>query len=230
MRPSEKSKDDFRCRQCCGSGSESGSTCFWASWIRIRINQSEIWIRIRILLTSFWLFIFKNDVHVPSKSNKQNPFFLNKFFVGILGRSMTKMAGSGSGSISQRHGSVDPDPPQNVMDPQHWLPTSADLKGRILDVRLFVLWHSLFLLVLLILLWTPKKVLNQVFYRVAGWFPAEVRIQNRKAPQIKSYFKTFLPISGFFLWNFLVIPHHYWTIVRSCKVFIPITVAYRAFP
>ncbi len=27
---------------------------------------------------------------------------------------------SGSGSISQRHGSVDPDPHQNVMDPQHW--------------------------------------------------------------------------------------------------------------
>jgi hypothetical protein len=43
-----------------------------------------------------------------------------------LGRSMTKIAGSGSasgsGSISQRHGSadLDPDPPQNVMDPQHW--------------------------------------------------------------------------------------------------------------
>jgi hypothetical protein len=38
---------------------------------------------------------------------------------------MTKIAGSGfeSGSISQRHGSADPDqdPPQNVMDPQHWL-------------------------------------------------------------------------------------------------------------
>jgi hypothetical protein len=32
---------------------------------------------------------------------------------------MTKIAGSGS--ISQRHGSLDPDPdpPQNVMDPQH---------------------------------------------------------------------------------------------------------------
>jgi hypothetical protein len=30
---------------------------------------------------------------------------------------MTKIAGSGS--ISQRHGSPDPDPPQNVMDPQH---------------------------------------------------------------------------------------------------------------
>ena len=34
---------------------------------------------------------------------------------------MTKIARSGS--ISQRHGSADPDPdpPQNVMDPQHWL-------------------------------------------------------------------------------------------------------------
>ena len=30
---------------------------------------------------------------------------------------MTKIAGSGF--ISQRHGSPDPDPPQNVMDPQH---------------------------------------------------------------------------------------------------------------
>jgi hypothetical protein len=44
-------------------------------------------------------------------------------FDGILGRSMTKIAGSGSESISQRHESADPDPdpdpPQNVMDPQH---------------------------------------------------------------------------------------------------------------
>jgi hypothetical protein len=56
----------------------SGSTCFWATWIRIRIHKSEVWIRlwirIRILLslsktskknldfncfvTSFWLFTF----------------------------------------------------------------------------------------------------------------------------------------------------------------------------
>ncbi len=38
---------------------------------------------------------------------------------------MTKIAGSGSesGSISQMHGSADPDPdpPKNVMDPQHGL-------------------------------------------------------------------------------------------------------------
>ncbi len=33
---------------------------------------------------------------------------------------MTKIARSGSGSISQRYGSPDPDPHQNVMDPEHW--------------------------------------------------------------------------------------------------------------
>jgi hypothetical protein len=37
---------------------------------------------------------------------------------------MTKIAGSGPGAISQRHGSEDPDPDpdphQNVIDPQHW--------------------------------------------------------------------------------------------------------------
>jgi hypothetical protein len=34
-----------------------------------------------------------------------------------------KIPGSGSGSIDQMHGSADsdPDPLQNVMDPQHWL-------------------------------------------------------------------------------------------------------------
>ncbi len=38
---------------------------------------------------------------------------------------MTKIAGSASesGSISQRHGSADPDPDshQNIMDTEHWL-------------------------------------------------------------------------------------------------------------
>ncbi len=34
---------------------------------------------------------------------------------------MTKIARSGSGSISQRHESPDPDPYQNVLDPQHAL-------------------------------------------------------------------------------------------------------------
>jgi hypothetical protein len=37
----------------------------------------------------------------------------------LEGHSMTKTAGSGSESIWRRHGSADPDPHQNVMDPQH---------------------------------------------------------------------------------------------------------------
>jgi hypothetical protein len=37
-------------RQCCGSESGSGFTCFWAS----RIHQSEVWIRIRIQI---WILL-----------------------------------------------------------------------------------------------------------------------------------------------------------------------------
>jgi hypothetical protein len=44
-----------------------------------------------------------------------------KFFLLISWRSLTKIAGSGSGSISLRYGSADPDPYQNFMDPKHWL-------------------------------------------------------------------------------------------------------------
>ncbi len=44
------------------------------------------------------------------------------FFFAFL-NSLKKGVGSrvGSGSISQRYGSVDPDPHQIVTDPQHWL-------------------------------------------------------------------------------------------------------------
>ncbi len=108
-----------------------------------RINQSEVWIRILLspskkskknldsycFVTSFWLFILENDVRVPSRSNKQKNFFKKLVFCCHLGRSMTKIAGSGSASwsesgwIGRRYGSADPDPdpPQNVMDPQHCL-------------------------------------------------------------------------------------------------------------
>ncbi len=54
---------------------------------------------------------------------------------------MTKIAGSGS--ISQRHGSADPDPdpPQNVMDPQHcWTRIQRiqqDGKGDVIKVLCF---------------------------------------------------------------------------------------------
>jgi hypothetical protein len=52
----------------------------------------------------------KNDVNVPSKSNNQ------KNLLASL-RSLTKLAGSGS--ISPVYGTADPDPYQNIMDPQH---------------------------------------------------------------------------------------------------------------
>jgi hypothetical protein len=45
---------------------------------------------------------------------------------------MTKTAGSGSGSISQRHGSAEPDltPHQNVMDREHWLELTLAIPER----------------------------------------------------------------------------------------------------
>jgi hypothetical protein len=49
---------------------------------------------------------------------------------------MMKIVGSGSasgsesGSISQRHGSADPDPHQNVMDPQHCSDPCENLSAR----------------------------------------------------------------------------------------------------
>jgi hypothetical protein len=41
------------------------------------------------------------------------------------------MKKEGSGSISQRHGSLDPDPDphQNVMDPQHWFLCISSVNG-----------------------------------------------------------------------------------------------------
>ncbi len=102
------------------SGS-TGSTCFWASRIQIRVHLSEVWIRIRILLsssrnskknldfycfvTSFWLFIF-------GKWCKCSSFLLESC------RSTTKISGSG---IRIHYGSADPDPYRIVMDPEHWL-------------------------------------------------------------------------------------------------------------
>jgi hypothetical protein len=82
--------------------------CFWASWIWIRKPEVRIWIRILLsssknskknidsycYVTSLWLFTLKNDVNVLSKSNKQKNLL-------AFWRSMTKIAGSGAGSISQ---------------------------------------------------------------------------------------------------------------------------------
>ncbi len=96
----------------------------------------SIIVRKTLIPTVLWLLFdllsLKNYVNVPSKSNKQKS--LKNIFLLASWRSMTKIAaGSKSGSISQRHGSAypDPDPHQNVMDPQHCHKgTKAFLKGR----------------------------------------------------------------------------------------------------
>ncbi len=66
--------------------------------------------------------------------NKQKNFFKTSFLFASW-RSKTKIAGSGSESISQRHGSADPDPGphQNVMDPEHWFFGS---------VKIFCCWFA----------------------------------------------------------------------------------------
>jgi hypothetical protein len=76
--------------------SRSGSTCFWAS--RIRIHLSEVWIRILLsssknskknldsncFVTSFGLLSLKNEVYVPSNSNKLKFFFFKLVFCWCL--------------------------------------------------------------------------------------------------------------------------------------------------
>jgi hypothetical protein len=95
----------------------------WASWIRIR----HYFVRIRILptksrkgkknldfycfVTFFFTFINENWLNVPSKSNKQKTFLLASC------HPLPKKAGSGC----ERNRTADPDPYQNVKDPQYWL-------------------------------------------------------------------------------------------------------------
>ncbi len=63
--------------RCCRSGSESGSTFFWASWILLSPSKkSKKNLDSYCFVNSFWLFIFENDVQVvPSKINKQKKTF-----------------------------------------------------------------------------------------------------------------------------------------------------------
>ncbi len=61
-------------------------------------------------------FSLKNEVSVAIKNKKQT-----KFFVAVSKVVLTKIAGFGSGSVSQRYESANPDLYQNVTDPQHCL-------------------------------------------------------------------------------------------------------------
>ncbi len=97
-----------------GSGSTSqkyGSGSFY---------HAKILIKTLILLfcDSFWLFIFEKWCKCTFEKYYAEKIVLKISFLLASWRSVTKLAGSGY--ISQRHGSADPDPPQNVMDPQHW--------------------------------------------------------------------------------------------------------------
>ncbi len=87
---SQSNQFNYPQRQC------SGSTCFWASWIRIRI-------------------------HYVVRGMDPDPDFLKSTFKILFllasWRSMMKI--EGSGSFSQMHGSAGPDPHRNVMDPEH---------------------------------------------------------------------------------------------------------------
>jgi hypothetical protein len=58
----------------------------------------------------------------------------------IAGSGSASGSGSESGSICQRHGSADPDPHENAMDPQHWL--SVSLISPLLTLS-YVSGHSL---------------------------------------------------------------------------------------
>ena len=94
----------------------SGSFYQHAKIVRKTLIHTILWL--------FFTFLFlKNDVNVASKSNKQKNCVKTLVFCLHLEGQWWKWQDPdpGSGSISQRHGSADPDPPQNVMDPQHWL-------------------------------------------------------------------------------------------------------------
>jgi hypothetical protein len=108
--------------QIYGSGSGSGSFYHHAKIVRKTLIPRYYFV------TFFDFLSLKNDVNVPSKSNKQKKLCSKSNFLlasGVSDENRIRPPGSGSesgsGSIGQRHGSADPDPHQNVMDPQHCL-------------------------------------------------------------------------------------------------------------
>ncbi len=102
--------------------SGAGSVCFWAFWIRIQISNYLYSSESRsgyfkqqakkikknyyfFCLSEFlMIFIFEDrcKCRVPTESNQQHIFKKTLFFDGIL-KSLTKRAGSGSGTVIFRH-------------------------------------------------------------------------------------------------------------------------------
>jgi hypothetical protein len=103
--------------------------------IKQKMARTLIPTAVRLL---FDILSLKNEVYVPSKSNKQNTFIKLAFLA------LTKIAGSGS--ICQRHGSADPDPDlhYNVVDPQHWFMHSLVTKYSRIYFTCTVVMHHIF--------------------------------------------------------------------------------------
>jgi hypothetical protein len=92
-------------------------------WSGSFLHQEKIVRKPWFLLFSLWLFICEewcNHVNVPSKSNKQKKTQKKLIFCCHFWRSHSKRAGFGVWSFSQRSGSEDPDPYQNVTNPE-WI-------------------------------------------------------------------------------------------------------------
>ncbi len=82
--------------------------------LRIRLQNTGFCnYVIRFSPTYLWLCILEQWCKCSLKKKRAKNLKLPSW------RSLTKIAGSGS--VCQRCGSADPNPNQNVMDPQHWI-------------------------------------------------------------------------------------------------------------
>ncbi len=104
---------DFVClgsRQCCGSG--FGSVIIFSDLDLDPdpyINKQKARKTLICFLVVHFYVSMKTELNVPSKSNKQNIFEKNSFFISILS------------ATEREKQDPDPDPFQNSMDPQLWL-------------------------------------------------------------------------------------------------------------
>ncbi len=113
-------KDGLRTHPLPGCGSR---------WIPLRILLSSSKnSRKNLIPTDLWLLFDLLSLKMKLQKVINKKLWRKKYFWLPSWRSLTKIAGSGSGSgfgsesksVSQRYGSVDPDPYQNVTEPQHW--------------------------------------------------------------------------------------------------------------
>jgi hypothetical protein len=96
--------------QCCGSGSESGSgSCY---------NQAKT-VRKKTLFLLFCDFLLAFYLR-KIMYNKHKKAFFSCHLEGHWRKYQDLEPDPESEYVSQRYGAADPDPSQNVTDPQHW--------------------------------------------------------------------------------------------------------------